>query len=69
VIPPVEIIERIAEIIREGRERLGARLAVLVASSVRYGRAPRLGVWLEEAGIASKPFHERDEAIEWLRGG
>lgn len=66
-IPPVEVIERIASILSAGREKLGSRMAILVAHSVRYGRARQLGMMLEYAGILSQPFYDRKTAVEWLQ--
>jgi len=67
VIPPIEVIERIASILSAGRKKLGRRLAILVAQTVRYGRARQLGMMLEFAGIVSQPFYDRKTAVEWLR--
>jgi hypothetical protein len=67
-IPPLEVIERIASILSSGREKLGPRMAILVAQTVRYGRARQLGMLLEYAGILSQPFYDRKTAVEWLHG-
>ena len=67
-IPPVEVIERIASILSAGREKLGTRIAILVAQTVRYGRARQLGMMLEYAGILSQPFYDRKTAVAWLHG-
>jgi hypothetical protein len=69
VIPPLEVIERIAAILSAGREKLGPRIAILVAQTVRYGRARQLGMLLEYAGILSQPFYDRKTAVEWLQTG
>jgi len=68
-IPPLEVIERIASILSAGRGKLGPRLAILVAQTVRYGRARQLGMMLEYVGIVSQPFYDRKTAVEWLRTG
>ncbi len=65
-IPPVEVIERISSMLSAGREKLGPRIAILVAHTVRYGMARQLGMLLEYAGILSQPFYDRKSAVEWL---
>lgn len=66
VLPPVEVIERIAMILGGARKKLSGRVAVLVAQEVRYGRARQLGVFLSNYGLEAQPFYERDEAAKWL---
>jgi hypothetical protein len=66
-IPPLEVIERLSSILSAGREKLGSRIAILVAQTVRYGRARQLGMLLEYAGILSQPFYDRKTAVEWLQ--
>ena len=66
-IPPVEVIERISAILSAGREKLGSRIAIRVAHTVRYGRARQPGTLLEYAGILSQPFYDRKTAVEWLQ--
>jgi hypothetical protein len=65
-IPPLEAIEQISSILSSGREKLGSRIAILVAHTVRYGRARQLGMLLEYAGILSQPFYDRKTAMAWL---
>jgi hypothetical protein len=67
VLPPYEVMERIASTLTGGREKLGTRLAFLVAHTVRFGKARQLGALLEPAGIFSQPFYDREEAIRWLK--
>jgi hypothetical protein len=66
-IPPLEVIERLSSILSAGRKKLGPRLAILVAHTVRYGKARQLGMLLENAGILSQPFYDRKAAVEWLQ--
>ena len=66
-VPPLEVIEQISSILSAGREKLGSRIAILVAHAMRYGRARQLGMLLEYAGILSQPFYDRKTAVEWLR--
>ncbi len=65
-IPPLEVIEQISSILSGGRKKLGSRIAIVVAQTVRYGRARQLGMLLEYAGIQSQPFYDRKTAVEWL---
>jgi hypothetical protein len=66
-IPPLEAIERISSILSAGRQKLGSRIAIQVAHTVRYGRARQLGMLLEPNGILSQPFYDRKTAVEWLQ--
>jgi len=66
-IPPLETIEQISSILSAGREKLGSRLAILVANTIRYGRARQLGMLLESTGIQSQPFYDRNSAMLWLQ--
>ena len=68
VIPPAHVAKQVASVIAGGRERLGPRLAVVVAHSVRFGIARQLGVWLESSGLTLEPFYQRAEAVAWLKG-
>jgi hypothetical protein len=65
-IPPLDVIEQISLILSGGSKKLGSRLAIVVAQTVRYGRARQLGMLLECAGIQSQPFYDRKTAMEWL---
>ena len=67
-LPPGEALQAIASILATSCDRLGARIAVLVATPVRYGLARQLGAWLDPCGLSVRPFHERAAAVEWLRG-
>ena len=66
-IPPFEVIKQISLILSAGREKIGSRIAILVANTVRYGRARQLGMLLEYAGLQSQPFYDRKTAVEWLQ--
>jgi hypothetical protein len=68
VVPPFEVIERISSILSTGREKLGPRIGIFVANTVRYGKARQLGMMLEYAGLLSQPFYDRKTAVEWLHG-
>jgi hypothetical protein len=67
-IPPLSVVERIAAILCMGRAKLAPRVAVLVAHTVRYGRARQLGAMLESGGLTAQPFYERSKAVSWLLG-
>ena len=65
-IPPFEVIKQISMILSAGSKKLGSRIAIVVAQTVRYGRARQLGMLLEYAGLQSQPFYDRKTAVEWL---
>jgi len=67
-LPPVSVMERIADIIGSAGQGEIMRVAILVANEVRYGRARQLAIFLEQYQIAAAPFYDRAEAISWLLG-
>ncbi len=65
-LPPFEVIKQISMTLSAGSKKLGSRIAIVVAQTVRYGRARQLGMLLEYAGLQSQPFYDRKTAVEWL---
>jgi hypothetical protein len=64
----VEELEKFVDFLNQNKDKIVPRLAIVVAQPVRYGTGRQIGVYLETAGIESKPFYDRNQALAWLFG-
>ena len=63
-----ETMMRLADLLGAHSASLGGRIAVLVSTQGRFGKARQLGMLVEEHGLDARPFHDRPAAVSWLQG-
>ena len=67
LVPDQDGLRRIATLISTDFASREGRVAVLVAEELRFGLARQIGAYLENHGIAARPFWERSAALSWLQ--
>ncbi|HEX5131445.1 MAG TPA: hypothetical protein VFX92_03040 [Candidatus Krumholzibacteria bacterium] len=63
---PAEDIQRVAAFLGPHAERISRRCAVLAAEDIQFGLSRLGAVYSETAGVATRVFRNRDEALAWL---
>ncbi len=64
-----ETMQRIADRFGAHSASLSGRIAVVVSTQARFGKARQFGALVEGHGLDARPFHDRPTAISWLQGG